>query len=74
MEEGCLTSDWSQRQARGVVQSVTGGAPAAAQSPVVRRVRGRAMNVSSNKVAILLGAGFSKPWGLPLTAELMRFD
>jgi hypothetical protein len=32
------------------------------------------VRILNEKLALLLGAGFSKPWGLPLTAELMRFD
>jgi SIR2-like domain len=39
----------------------------------IRRVGQRAVKVINEKVAIVLGAGFSKPWGLPLTAELMGF-
>jgi hypothetical protein len=37
-------------------------------------MREGARSVANIKLAVLLGAGFSKPWGLPLTAELMRFD
>lgn len=40
----------------------------------VRRFAGRNMNEPTGKTALLLGAGFAKPWGLPLTSELMRFD
>jgi hypothetical protein len=30
--------------------------------------------LKSFNVALLLGAGFAKPWGLPLTSELMNFE
>ncbi len=32
------------------------------------------LTTMNEKLAVVIGAGFSKPWGLPLTAELMRFD
>jgi len=71
-----ITRRWSgpRRQYTPFVVERRACAAAAAQRLYVRQMREETVNPSKQKLAVLLGAGFSKPWGLPLTAELMRFD